>query len=448
MATVKSIEEQINDARSEFNEIANPTDVQIQDHLNRVRNLQDQESKTSAGFPLVGETPAAPVWQSADNQSRECKAPGVEDTIKKVKAETLPGLPRPHTRELKLFERTDTSKQLKDDLANVAKRYKSELQGLDNKSLEREKTIKMKRIFKDLIDAAALLYLAKHSPTSEFKVKGNEEEMAREIARLDDLMRVQQGRVREEFSNLRAQLKDEFGQRERMEDRKEAAHYRKETAEQRKLDVLNQYARDAYAARERRRLEDMADERYQTAQERQDRAEERADLRLEMSELRSKKSQDWKKQIQDAKTEKERQKVIAGLEKDRQKLENQVEKRISKAMNDIANKIDDLSTEQIEAKLKAAGVRQNAIDKLTSTKGMWFDWGKADPESVMGRFTNNLPRTEAKSIADEVYADAIIEGDKTEPPKRREVRRQYSPSRNQTKIFYSDGTQEVVDGKR
>jgi hypothetical protein len=60
-------------------------------------------------------------------------------------------------------------------------------------------------------------------------------------------------------------------------------------------------------------------------------------------------------------------------------------------------------------------------------------------------FTRKLEA--AMKMADEIVAKNRAKAGMVVAPEKKEVKRQYSPSRGQTKITYSDGSEEVIDGK-
>jgi len=149
------------------------------------------------------------------------------------------------------FERTDFSESLADDLKIIGTKYETELDEVEDKEEAGKDRAAMKQIFKGLIDAAAILYLAKHAPTATYEGQTKDAEYQRELDRLENSMAVQRGLVQDKFKELRAQTKARYATSERLEDKAEQTAYRDHTGRQRHAEEVAQAKREMFKAHQK-----------------------------------------------------------------------------------------------------------------------------------------------------------------------------------------------------
>ena len=117
------------------------------------------------------------------------------------------------------YDNTQSAADLKDELTEVGNQFEVELNKLDDERSEKKERIAMGSIFKALIDAAALMYLAKHAPEAKYVGQTNPEEYQKELDRLDTHMAEQRGLIQDRFKELRSQIKDSYKTKERYEEK-------------------------------------------------------------------------------------------------------------------------------------------------------------------------------------------------------------------------------------
>ena len=156
------------------------------------------------------------------------------------------------------FDRTDFGERLQTDLETIGSKYETELKGLDDKAKEGKDRAAMKSLLKGLIDAAALLYLAKHAPSAKYTSSTDKDEYEKELNRLDKHMNIRRDMIKEKFAELRAATKERYRQETRLEDDRKETHYRdwkarRESDEEfnrAKRDMAKQHSRSGEKARE------------------------------------------------------------------------------------------------------------------------------------------------------------------------------------------------------
>jgi hypothetical protein len=108
------------------------------------------------------------------------------------------------------FKREKFGKELKEGLKAEATNYEAALGKLDDKEAASKDRLVMKSLLKGLIDAAALMYLAKNAPTAEYTNVTDPEEFGRDMDRLNNHIQNQQTAIREKFRDLQNKVKDQY----------------------------------------------------------------------------------------------------------------------------------------------------------------------------------------------------------------------------------------------
>ena len=130
-------------------------------------------------------------------------------------AAKLAGFPMPKGYAPYSFDRKKFADNLETKLGDLEDQYDTKLTELSDKKAAQENSIGMKSVFKNLVDALALLYAAKNAPTASFKTGGHEDQMNAELNRLESYVSQQQNLVKSKFAELRNQVKDQYATAER-----------------------------------------------------------------------------------------------------------------------------------------------------------------------------------------------------------------------------------------
>lgn len=310
----------------------------------------------------MGETPDKIVDKSNKDHEKDTKEAikvaddektKIDKAIKKLLAGAdagassypMPGAYRPYK-----FNRTDFSEDLKDDLEDIGSKYETELAGLNDKEKEGKDRAAMKNILKGLIDAAALMYLAKHAPTAKYTGQTSQAEYDKELNRLNQHMSTQRSLVKEKFAELRAQTKARYRTAEKLEDQASQDEYRDYTG------------RQAHDKESLRAMQAMAKD--------QDRGDDK------LRELQLKDLQSRRKQIMKSEAEGDKPSKPDITIKQQADLEN----KSKSAIKDFIIYSVDSNSETLAAELKNIGATDDEVETFIKAKeDGWID----SPEAAL-----------------------------------------------------------------
>jgi hypothetical protein len=220
---------------------------------------------TAAGLGLSG-TAQAPTAEAEAKPEPAKAAPEIEDknkttsefksdAVDQVKEAIKRQYPMPAKGKSFQFKEKDFSEELGKDLEKVTSEYDKALSGLKDEERADQERIAMKSILKGLVDAAALMYLAKHAPTAEYQKIDDQEAYNRDLDRLERHMNAQRSLVRAKFDELRSATKDKYKTMERREGRKREDALQQHRDDQRFAEDLHRAKVDEFKMDERRELD-------------------------------------------------------------------------------------------------------------------------------------------------------------------------------------------------